>query len=69
MEPTNIKMYLLGLSYRTILMHGYELFKNIQSVLFNLFPSTAFLSDRRLASAGISCESYRAQRHDKMGRL
>jgi len=50
-------------------MHGYELFKNIQSVLFILFASMAFLSDRKLASAGTSRESYPAQRHDKMGRL
>jgi len=50
-------------------MHGYELFKNMQSVLFILYLSTASLSDRSLASSGTSRESYRAQRHDKMGRL
>ena len=63
-------MYLLVFSpYRISPMHGYELFKNMQSVTFILSPSTASLSDGRLASAGTSRESNCAKHHYKMVRL
>jgi len=63
-------VYLLVLSsYPIISLHGYELFKNMQNVIFILSPSTASLSDRRFASVGTSRESSRAQRHYKMVRL